>query len=122
MYRPIRVAGRNPDRPTAFSVLTWEFPVLAKYSWARWKWRPFVTAGPSLRLAGNLNGYNPSRYGITAGGGVETRVKRGFRLSPAVRYTHWAADRPLFQGPAGPPRNYPRTNRHSVALVFGISF
>lgn len=65
IYKPLRVAGTRPDRPTASSVLTWQFPVLAKYRWARPKWTPFAEAGPSFRLYGNHNGYNPSRYDAT---------------------------------------------------------
>jgi hypothetical protein len=45
-------------------VITWEFPVLAKY---RFRWRstrPFLEAGPAFRTAGNLNGSNPSHHGL----------------------------------------------------------
>lgn len=103
----------KPLRCSQFSVLTWQFPVLAKCGWTRPKWTPFAEAGPSFRLAGNLSGYNPSHYGVTVGGGVETRT-RSFRLSPALRYTRWAKD----------PRNFgsARTNPDAVEIVFGVSF
>lgn len=52
---------------------------------------PFLEAGPSFRAAGNLNGYNPSHFGVTAGGGAEIR-KGAVLLSTALRYTRWAKD------------------------------
>jgi hypothetical protein len=76
-------------------VITWEFPVLAKYRF-RWReWRPFVEAGPSFRTAGNLNSANPSHVGIAAGAGVEAHLGK-FRLAPEVRYIRWAEDNPFY--------------------------
>ena len=72
-------------------VMTWEFPVLAKYRFRWGAWSPFLEAGPSFRTAGNLNGSNPSHYGLAAGAGVETRLGR-FRIAPEVRYIRWAED------------------------------
>jgi hypothetical protein len=72
-------------------VITWEFPVLAKYRFRGRSWRPFVEAGPTFRTAGNLNGTNPSHYGLAAGVGAETRVGR-LRIAPEVRYIRWAED------------------------------
>ena len=72
-------------------VITWEFPVLAKYRFNLPRLRPFAEAGPSFRTAGNLNGTNPSHAGITAGLGVELHAA-GLTFAPAVRYTRWAAD------------------------------
>ncbi|MEP6535761.1 MAG: hypothetical protein ABJF23_10620, partial [Bryobacteraceae bacterium] len=120
LYRPIRASGSNPDRKTVFEVLTWQFPVLAKYRWSRKTWSPFAEAGPSFRLSGNLNGYNPSSYGVTAGGGVETRA-RGNRLAPAIRYTRWARDASPYSVP-GYTFDYPRTKSNSIEIVCGISF
>jgi hypothetical protein len=118
IYRPLNGKSDPIYGQAHFSVLTWQIPVLAKYRWTRPGWIPFAEAGPSFRLAGNLNGYHPSHYGITAGVGVEHRT-RGVRLSPVLRYTRWAAD-------AAPFRNYQwdysRTNPNSVELIFGISF
>lgn len=115
LYRPIRVKGENPDRKTLYSVLTWQFPVLAKYSFTDAKWRPFVAGGPSFRISGNLNGYNPSHFGATAGAGVENLVGRGIRLAPAIRYTRWKSDDRRFSWMG-------RTNPNSVELVFGVTF
>jgi hypothetical protein len=73
-------------------VTTWEFPALAKYRF-RWRsWRPFLESGPSFQTAGNLNGTNPSHYGLAAGAGAEIGLGR-FRVAPEVRYTRWAEDR-----------------------------
>jgi hypothetical protein len=72
-------------------VVTWEFPVLAKYRFQGGRWRPFLESGASFRTSGNLNGANPSKYGFVAGAGAETALGR-FRISPEVRYIRWAAD------------------------------
>jgi hypothetical protein len=120
IYKPLRAGSDNLER---FSVLTWQFPVLAKYGFAKraFAWQPFVEGGPSFRLAGNLNGYNPSHYGVTAGGGLETTV-RGLLLAPALRYTRWIEDAPLYRRPAGSHYDYPRTNANALELAFSVSF
>jgi hypothetical protein len=103
LYRPLRAHSYNvfesPGFPTTvvpfeFTVVTWQVPVLAKYRLPPGsKLRPVFEAGPSFRAAGNLNGYNPSRYGFTAGGGIETTYK-AMNISPVLRYTRWAKDPP----------------------------
>ena len=113
IYKPFRVDESQENYQGSFAVLTWQFPVLAKYRWVRAGWTPFVAAGPSFRLAGNLNGYNPSHIGATVEAGVD-RIAHGFRLSPALRYTRWASD---------PSDNrYSRTKSDAVEIVFGVSF
>ncbi len=102
-----------------YTLLTWEFPVLAKYRWTRPTWTPFIAAGPSFRLAGNLNGFNPSHFGITAGGGIE-RQFRGIRLAPTVRYTRWQKDASRYPMFTSAP--YGGVNPNSVEVMFGISF
>jgi hypothetical protein len=72
-------------------VVTWEFPVLAKYRMQRWKVNPFIEAGPSFRTDGNLNQSDPSHFGVTGGLGVEMNL-HGVKISPAVRYTRWEQD------------------------------
>jgi hypothetical protein len=122
IYKPMRAGSNAPNVQTPFSVVTWQFPVLAKYRWTAGNtWRPFAEAGPSFRLAGNLNGYNPSHYGVTFGGGIERR-SHGLRLSPALRYTRWAKDAYRYQLPAGVHVDYSRTNANAVELIFGVSF
>ena len=68
-YKPLRAGGNDLAR---FSLLTWHFPALAKYSLLKraFGWQPFAEGGPSFRLSGNLNGYNPSHYGVTTGAGL----------------------------------------------------
>ena len=53
------------------TLTTWEFPLLAKFRLPlpASRFRPFVTAGPSLRPAGT--GTDLSHVGLTAGGGLE---------------------------------------------------
>jgi hypothetical protein len=92
-------------------VMTWEFPVLAKYRF-RWRsWRPFLEVGPSFRTAGNLNGTNPSHYGVAAGAGAETRLGR-LRIAPEVRYIRWAEDTNSFS---------PRTRSDQLELLTSLS-
>lgn len=116
IYKPLR-SGEGASDPWRFMVITWQFPVLAKYRLTTSKWAPVVEGGPSFRLAGNLNGYNPSHYGITMGAGAETRT-HGMHLSPTVRYTRWAVDVSPY---SGRPTSQ-RTSQNAVELVFGISF
>jgi hypothetical protein len=96
MYRELHAtwAGVLPDGTlnsiSPSPVVTWEFPVLAKYQFGGGRFQPFVEAGPSFRTTGNLN-FEPSHYGVAAGMGVETRW-RGFDIAPVVRYTRWARE------------------------------
>ena len=85
------------------SVVTWQVPVLAKCRFTLGSIKPFVEAGPSFRAAGNLNGTDPSHYGGTAGVGLTLRAG-GFKIEPAVRYTHWARERPNYDERAVPNR------------------
>lgn len=111
----------KPLHGSYFTVVTWDFPVLAKYHVARLGRAPFLEAGPSFRAAGNPNGYNPSRFGMTFGGGVETR-KGWALLSTALRYTRWTRDEPPSGFPLGGPSGYDRTNVNAVELIFGVGF
>jgi hypothetical protein len=114
IYKPMH----NGD----FTVLTWDFPVLAKHHLAKLGRAPFVEAGPSFRSGGNLNGYNPSHFGATAGAGAEVR-KGSVLLSTALRYTRWVTDGPPNSSLSlGGQSGYPRTNANAVELIFGIGF
>jgi hypothetical protein len=104
-----------------FTVLTWDFPVLARYHVTKLGRAPFVEAGPSFRVAGNLNGYNPSHYGVTVGAALEKRMSWA-RLSTALRYTRWAKDGATYALSPNGQHDYPRTNVNAVELIFGISF
>jgi opacity protein-like surface antigen len=112
LYRPLR--AHFGDRSVPFSVVTWQFPLLAKYRVSAGpKFQPFVEAGPSFRLSGNFNGYDPSEIGITAGAGIELPLLRSVRIAPAVRYTRWRTDfkSALFH-----------TLTNQVELLVGFSF
>jgi hypothetical protein len=111
IYKPLHAGD--------FTVLTWDFPVQAKYHVAKFGRAPFVEAGPSFRVAGNFNGYNPSHYGVTVGAGAQT-VTRGVRLSTALRYTRWAKDGYPYSLPPGVNHDYERTNVNAVELIFGV--
>ncbi len=109
IYR--RLKGANPTGP--FKVVTWEFPILAKYRLDLGDWKPFVTAGPSFRTAGNLNTSDPSHFGMTAGLGFDAAIHR-VKISPTVRYTRWAADKV-------DNRSQTETLRNQVELLVGLS-
>lgn len=101
LYRPFRAdrvsvggpAGQAPrESRFEFTIITWQFPLLAKYSFRpQSRISPFVEGGPSFRLSGNLNGSSPSTAGLTAGGGFQTKY-RAMKISPVLRYTRWAKD------------------------------
>ncbi len=124
LYRPLRAnqysvfesPGIAPfETSSEFTVVTWQFPVLAKYRLlSESKIHPVLEAGPSFRAAGNLNGFNPSRYGFTAGGGIETHYK-AMKISPVLRYTRWAGD------PVGTVESS-RTAANQVDLLFSFTF
>jgi hypothetical protein len=119
IYRPLRAVDRREltrpdgmvfDYENDYSLITWEFPVLAKRRLSESDFAPFVAGGPSFRLAGNLNGYEPSKVGATVGFGVEKRVGIA-RWSSTVRYTRWARDDGRI-----------RTNPNSLEALIGVSF
>jgi hypothetical protein len=118
IYKPLR---NSFGQGQGFSVLTWDFPVLAKYHVAKLGRAPFVEAGPTFRAAGNLNGYNPSHFGVTVGAGAETHTDWAL-LSTALRYTRWIKDGSPYFRPTGGQPDYPRTNVNALELMLGIGF
>lgn len=116
IYRPLygRIVYESPGFRTdrvPFMVITWQFPVLAKYRFTDSKYAPFFAAGPSFRLAGNKNGYEPSHFGVTGGAGIE--IKAGnFRLAPTLRYTYWQAG----------ARRFAETHPNQVEALIALSF
>lgn len=124
LYRPFRAHRysifESPDAPSnqstfEFTVVTWQVPVLAKYRLRpESKIRPVFEAGPSFRRSGNLNGYNPSHTGLTAGGGMEADYK-SMRISPVVRYTRWVKD-------TGGTVSSARTAANQVELLVSFTF
>jgi hypothetical protein len=90
IYRPLHFRTSNQYESVREAILTWEFPVVAKYKFRRSRqMRPFAELGPSFRLSGNLHGGAPSPWGVTTGAGVEARISR-LKIAPALRYTRWA--------------------------------
>lgn len=118
LYRPMNLtmAGVRPDGSlhsiSPATVVTWQFPALAKYRFGTRALKPFIEVGPSFRVAGNLNDAAPSAYGGTAGLGIEAQVGR-LKIGPVIRYTHWAGDADY----AGS-----RTKRNQAELLLGVSF
>ena len=117
LYRPLHVANTKTSGPgqsvqlgEGFSVLTWQFPILAKYKWRTHYVKPFVELGAAFRVTGNLNGYDPSHVGFTSGAGLEVKLKR-LKISPTVRYSHWRAD-----------SKQPGTISNQAELIVGFSF
>lgn len=94
------------------TVVTWQFPVLARYRFSLGRLRPFLEGGPSFRATGNLNSSDPSHFGVTAGAGVETEWRR-LRIAPRVRYTRWAEDS---------RRADVRTRSDQVEFLVGFSY
>ena len=98
-----------------FTVLTWQFPVLAKYHFLPQSHvQRVIEGGPSFRLSGNTNSYNPSLFGVTAGIGLETNY-RVMKISPVLRYTHWTPD---------PVRNWlsERTKPNQIEFLVSFTF
>ncbi len=103
--------GRWGEPYGVYRSATWQCPVLAKYRLAVRGVNPFIAAGPSFRLTQHwLTDASP--YGVTAAAGLDRRFWN-FRISPAVRFTHWNADRqPSFGGIV----------RNQTEFLVGIAF
>ncbi len=120
LYRPLnfKSAGVQADGSlnsiSPNTVVTWEFPILAKYTFPSRTVKPFIELGPSFRSSGNLNGAAPSTYGGTLGLGIEAHVRK-LKIAPLVRYTHWAADGKQYG-------MQPRTIRNQAEFLVGFSF
>ncbi len=119
IYRPLRGFSLSYFEGRTFryefTVLTWEFPVLAKYVLkGQTAWKPLIEGGPSFRASGNLNGYSPSGRGVTAGLGFET-VTRRIKVAPRLRYTRWASETLRYSWMS-------RTRQDEVQFLVGVSF
>lgn len=124
IYRPVNFRSFSSSVQEAGisspsnTVLMWEFPVFLKYRFAKIPILPhagaFVEVGPSFRIASNRNDTRPSNHGFTEGFGVATSLRR-LTLSPALRYTRWAAD------PASPIPLVPPANQNQIEFVVGLA-
>lgn len=116
IYRALHATVSSSEGRVRFAVLTWEFPVLAKYKFRlSGRVKPLVELGPSFRADGNPNGPPPSHYGVTGGIGVEARFGK-LKISPAARYTRWA------EGSAGNADWSGGPFLNQVQLLVGFSF
>jgi hypothetical protein len=115
IYRPLLLKERESDRQ-ALTVVTFEFPLLAKYRFQGTTYRPFVGVGPSLRSAGNKNNTEPSKIGITAETGIDIPLWK-LKISPTLRFTHWKFDPPPLPSPPGPA-----SNQDQLEALIGFTF
>ncbi len=122
LYRPLNYAysfsytnpsGTGGSYHPSVTVVTWEFPVLAKYKIPMRVVKPFFEAGPSFRAASNLNATSPSNHGVSAGGGIEVAFHR-LKIAPRVRYTRWAAD--------DLSKPWALTDPNQAEILVGLSF
>src|SRR5262249_33161028 len=116
LYHPLgyTFAGIEPDGSlnsiSPATVVTWEFPVLAKYKFSFRRASPFIEAGPSFRSTGNLNSADPSHIGAAAGVGVELHAG-ALKIAPTIRYTRWERD----------PQHVVKTVPDQVEVLFAFS-
>lgn len=98
LYKPLHYrqsAAFYPDGSIGYApatVVTWQFPLLARYRFSAGSIRTFLEGGPSFRTAGNLNATNPSNRGLSLGLGIEGKWG-ATSIAPSARYTRWAKDR-----------------------------
>ncbi len=92
----------GPVQNASATVNEWQIPLLGKFEAPLGPIRPFVDAGVIYRhLSANittsgtsfvqtsLGVQNPDNAGFAVGGGVALKLLH-IRLSPEIRYTHWA--------------------------------
>lgn len=122
LYKPLHYkesATFYPDGSIGYApatVVTWQFPVMARYRIPVGAATVVLEGGPSFRTAGNLNNTAPSHQGISAGAGIEGRW-RALTLAPSLRYTRWAKDRNPF------PRSYEvQTRSDQVEFLFRLTW
>lgn len=122
LYKPMHYkesATFYPDGTIGYApatVVTWQFPVMARYRMPLGAAAVFFEGGSSFRTAGNLNHTQPSHQGISAGAGIEGRW-RALTLAPSLRYTRWAKDHYPF------PRSYDvQTRADQVEFLFRLTW
>ncbi len=100
------------------STNSWEFPILAKYSFGTPFIKPFIEAGPSFRHVSEFTGDSPhlSRDGFTVGVGVGFKLL-SLRVDPQLRYTRWGSD----SKPSTSSFN-PASHANQAEFLLGLSF
>jgi hypothetical protein len=116
LHRPISSATETSYEGTpyryTYRAVTWVFPVLVKYRFSVRGLEPFIGLGPSFRLRQTLaEAADASPYGIAAAAGLYMHAGP-MRITPAIRYTHWARDRRDYGGPY----------RNQAEVLVGFSF
>ncbi|HYR89923.1 MAG TPA: hypothetical protein VE422_37965 [Terriglobia bacterium] len=112
LYRPMHITEGSIRN----AFLTWEFPILLKYTINRATVSPFAAFGPTFRVIAHANPEDHSHNGFTAEVGVEHSLSR-LKVAPSIRYTRWARDKDRF-GRA----TYLSTRQDQMELVIGFSF
>ncbi|HEY4086716.1 MAG TPA: outer membrane beta-barrel protein [Bryobacteraceae bacterium] len=120
LYRPLNLNAvqsfNGPTSTLAYSVTSWEFPILVKYHLGFPIVKPFIEAGPSFRYVKGFSATQLSTKGFSAGLGVEAKALF-VRVAPEFRYTHWGSD--FNEGVSG---FNPESNSNQVEFLVGISF
>ncbi|HEX4164772.1 MAG TPA: outer membrane beta-barrel protein [Bryobacteraceae bacterium] len=97
----------------------WQFPFLAKYELWSGLIRPFVDAGIAFRHVSQVGTFgqlsNPNGVGFTAGGGLTLKLLL-LRISPEIRYTHWA------QPPYDSIHSGIRSTANQADFLVGLTF
>ena len=137
----VRAVSIYPFFSTQRTGTAWEFPVMGKYRVLRRRLTPFIVFGPTFRRVGfegqntivNISGpptagqvvssvsdIEETRWqaGLALGGGMEFRT-RFVRLSPELRYSHWASGTACKD--CG-PLTLPVARSNSTVLLVGIRF
>jgi len=123
LYRPFAlttdtlVLPKNLTRRSSVDIGTMEFPILLKAHILRAPVvKPYVEAGPIFRYVASRVTYLSNR-GIALGAGVDFKLLP-VRISPEIRYSHWAQDA------SSPARNVslPASNQNQAEFLIGLSF
>ena len=118
LYRSINYGG-NPVNPGQSSGSAWEFPLLAKYRFARPFVSPFLDIGVAFNTLtglGNIGNLTKSGAdGIVVGGGLEGKFLF-IRVAPELRYTHWRTANIQL------PNGASASNQNQFEALVGITF
>jgi hypothetical protein len=123
LYRPLtlttdtRVLPMALTRRSSVDIGSMEFPILVKAHLLRAPVvKPYVEAGPIFRYVASKITYLSSS-GLALGAGVDFKLLL-VRISPELRYSHWAQDS------SSPLRNVslPPSNQNQAEFLIGLSF